>query len=130
MQLGQLHQIEAELEELGYRILAVSPDRSEKLQESVGKNDLKYQLISDSKMELSQGFGLAYKVDDAMQKVLEGYGIDIEAASGEKHRLLPVPGVFLIGKDGIVDFSYVNPDYSVRLSSDVILAAAKANATE
>jgi hypothetical protein len=51
---------------------------------------------------------------------------NLEAASGEKHHLLPVPSVFIVGREGMIGFTYVNPDYKVRIDSDVLLAAAKA----
>lgn len=42
--------------------------------------------------------------------------------------MLPVPGVFLIDAAGRVSFSYVNPDYRVRIPAAVVLAAARASA--
>jgi peroxiredoxin len=125
VQLGQLQKIEDELLNLGYKILAISPDRPEKLRESVEKNELKYVLLSDAKMEAAKAFGLAFRVDAAGYQRLSGFGIDLEDASGEKHHLLPVPAVFLIGKDGIIQFQYANPNYKVRLTPEVLLAAAK-----
>lgn len=125
MQLGQLQKIEDELLALGYRILAISPDLPENLRASVDKNSLSYVLLSDSKMEAAKAFGLAFRVDDQGYERLSGYGIDLEAASGEKHHLLPVPAVYLVGKDGIVQFQYANPNYRVRLTPEVLLAAAK-----
>jgi peroxiredoxin len=97
----------------------------DKLEASLDKNELGYTLLSDSKMEAARAFGIAFQVDDAMFETLKGYGIDIEADSGEKHRQLPVPAVFLIGDKGI-EFQYVNPNYRVRLAPEVLLAAAEA----
>lgn len=56
----------------------------------------------------------------------KGYGIDLEAASGEKHHMLPVPAVFIVGTGGIIDFVYANPGYKTRLAPEVLLAAARA----
>ncbi len=42
-------------------------------------------------MEAAKAFGLAYKVDEATLKSLEGYGIDLKENSGEHHEMLPVP---------------------------------------
>ena len=39
---------------------------------------------------------------------------------------MKVPAVFVVGRDAAVKFSYVNPDYKVRLDPEVLLAAAKA----
>ena len=37
---------------------------------------------------------------------------------------------YVIGTDGVIQFSYVHPVYSVRLDMEVLLAAAKAAASE
>jgi hypothetical protein len=40
--------------------------------------------------------------------------------------VLPAPSTFLAGVDGVVRFQYTNPGFTVRLSPNVLLAAAKA----
>lgn len=126
-QLSGLQSIEGDLKKLGYRLVAVSPDRAEELKKSLGKNKLTYQVLSDSPMDAAKAFGVAFKVDDGVLTKYKGFGIDLEAASGEKHHYLPVPSVFLIGADGVVTFRSFNPDYKVRLSSEALLAAARQN---
>lgn len=125
LHLGQLQKIEAELIKIGYQIIAISPDTPEKLRQSIEKHKLNYLLLSDSKMTAACSFGIAFKVDKKAIKKYKGYGIDLESASGEKHHLLPVPAVFIVGTDSIIKFEYVNPDYKVRLGPDLLLAAAK-----
>ncbi len=122
--LEELQTIDADLKELGYDILALSPDKPEVLKAFMGDHDFNYTVYSDSAHGAGLGFGVAYHVDDKMDRMLKGYKIDLEKASGNNHRYLPVPAVFLV-KDGVVEFSYLNPDYKKRLSGDVILAAAK-----
>lgn len=78
-------------------------------------------------MAAASAYGIAYTVDDVGNAKLKSFGIDLEAASGEKHHQLPVPSVFIYN-DGRMTFQYVNPDYQVRASGDVILAAARAAA--
>ena len=124
-QMSQLKEIESGILELGYQVIAVSPDRAEKLNETLDKYGLKYTLLSDSKMIAAQAFGLAFRVS---QETLDRYkriNIDLDDASGENHHLLPVPAVFIVGQDGIIRVEYVNPNYKVRIDPDVILAAAK-----
>ncbi|HRN25423.1 MAG: hypothetical protein IT276_02225 [Ignavibacteriaceae bacterium] len=43
----------------------------------------------------------------------------------KKYVLLPVPAVFIVDQDAIIQFEYVNPDYKVRLDKDVLLKAAE-----
>ncbi len=111
--------------QLGYQIIAASADRAEKLSDSIEEQGLKYEVVSDSSQEAAAAFGLAFQVDDETLKRYKGFGIDLNQASGYGHNVLPVPGVFLIGTDGVIDFSYVNPDYRVRLESSIVLAAAE-----
>ena len=125
--LGQLQELDPQLRELGYRIVAVSPDRQEKMAESLDKTKMTYTLLSDSSMEAAKAFGLAFELDAETLEKLDSYNIDIEEASGEKHHMLPVPAVFLVGTDGVIDFVYANPDYKVRIDPEVLLAEAKAN---
>jgi peroxiredoxin len=129
--LGQLQSIESDLIKLGFQVIAISPDRPAILREPAQKEGLQYLLLSDADMSAVKSLGIAFKVDDAtVHKYKTSYGIDLERDSGQKHHLLPVPSVFIVGKDGTVQFAYVNPDYKVRLEPDVLLAAAKAVARE
>lgn len=125
LQLGQLRLIEPQLVELGYQLVAISPDRVEKLQETSAKNNLNYLLLSDSSANAAINFGIAFQVDSPTVESYKQYGIDLEKFAGEKHHILPVPSVFIVDTTGKIKFQYVNPDYKTRLSSDVILAAAK-----
>ena len=123
--LAALKTVENELIDLGYRILAVSPDRPEKLQTSTAKHDLKYVLLSDSKMELTQSLGLAFQLSDGEVAKLKGYGMDLEESSGENHHLLPVPAIFIVNEQGQILYRYFNPDYKTRLDNKDLLKAAR-----
>lgn len=119
--LAALGQVESQLLEKGYQIIAISPDNVKNVGES--SSEFNYTLYSDSEMEVASAFGLAFKVDARMRKKLESYNIDIESASSQKHHLLPVPAVYIVGKDGIIKFRHFNPDYKKRLSAEDILEA-------
>ena len=69
--------------------------------------------------------GLAYQLDAATLEAYRGYGIDLEAASGRDHHSLPVPAMLVYDPRGVLRFSYVNPDHTVRLPIDVLLAIRK-----
>ena len=118
--------IAPKLIDLGYQIIAISPDLPEKLRPSLEKNKLGYVLLSDSKMVASRAFGIAFKLDDEMLERFKKFGIDLEEASGETHHLLPVPSVFLVSEQGRIVFEHVDPSYKVRVDPDVLLAAAEA----
>jgi len=113
------------LKNLGVQLLAISPDQPSKLKETMDKHKMGFQLSSDSDMAGARSFRVAYKLDDATLAELKKYNIDVEEASGQKHHMLPVPAVFLVATNGLIQFEYVNPDYKVRLDPELLLAAAR-----
>ena len=123
--MGQLREIESKLTGLGYQIVIISPDRPEKIQEFMAKNEYDYTLWSDSDLKAARALGVAYQVSDKTVETLESYNIDIEDASGKTHHLLPVPSIFIVDTEGVIQFEYVNPDYRVRIDSKTLLAAAE-----
>ncbi len=126
VQLSDLRLITQDAEALGYRILAISPDRPAELKRTLGKDKLDYTLLSDSKADALRAFGIGYRLDDATYAQYKTYGIDLEQASGAAHHALPVPSVFIVDGQGVLQFSYSHPDYKVRVPGSVVLAAAKA----
>lgn len=124
--LGELSEIEDELTAAGAQILALSPDQPSKLHDAPKrKAEPNYQLLSDHSMKAADAFGIGYEVDEKTYNALLGYKIDLEAASGETHRRLPHPAVFVASPDGTIHFAYVNADYKTRLEPAKILAVGK-----
>ncbi|MDR8393285.1 AhpC/TSA family protein [Aliifodinibius sp. S!AR15-10] len=123
--MAELQQAQSKLTEMGYRILAISPDSPEYLQKSVSEHNLGYTLLSDSPMEVTSAFGLAYKVDQETVDRYKENGLDLANRSGYDHYLLPVPAVFLVDTNGMIRFQYVNPDYTTRINKNVLLTAAE-----
>ncbi len=124
-QLSGLSEVEEEIKEEGFQIIAVSPDNAEHLQKTVDKEELNYTLLSDAKMELARKMGIAFKMDKKTLKKYKLFGINLEKASGESHFQLPAPAVFILDKEGVIRMSYVNPNYKVRLNANVLLTVIK-----
>ena len=125
--LAALGEIEPELLKLGYQVLAISPDEAPGLRTAAGKNHLNYRLLSDRAMHASAAFGLAFRVDAATAEKYRGYKIDLPPVPGEPAaRWLPVPAVYVVGRDGVVKFVHTDPDYKARLAPDDVLKAARA----
>lgn len=124
--LAALQEIEEDLLELGFQIIAVSPDQPEALQPTMDKNELNYRLLSDREMKAASAYGVAFVVPEDIRIKYEEYGIDLAAVPGNPAaKWLPVPAIFLIDADGVVRFVHTNPDYKIRLDPDEILDAAE-----
>lgn len=125
--LAALAGIEKDLADAGFQLLAISTDQPSKLREKPENGALGYQLLSDSRMIAAKAFGIAFQVpDELVAKYKSGFGIDLEAASGQTHHLLPHPAVYVVDQKGVIRFAHVNEDYKVRLEPEKVLEAARA----
>ena len=125
LQLSQLNGIDKELVALGYQVVAISPDAPEKIKETLDKEKLGYSIYSDSGLAAIKAFGIGFRVPDETVEKYRGYGISLAQAPGEADSVLPVPSVFVIDAAGVIQFVYVNPDYRIRMSSELLLTAAR-----
>lgn len=125
-QLQSLAGIEDDLDKAGVQLLAISMDQPAKLKATPDRDKLHYRLLSDSDAAAATAFGIAFKVDDKTVEKYKGYGINLDAASGNDHHILPHPAVFIANTNGVIRFAHVNPDYKVRLEPAKILEAARA----
>ncbi|RZF95400.1 AhpC/TSA family protein [Pseudoalteromonas sp. N1230-9] len=124
-QLASVQKIEKQLASLNAQIIAISPDSPEKLAESKISSP-NYQLLSDDSLALSQQLGLAFYLDDKTAKIYRNkLGVNFVSLDGEAKVALPVPAVFVVDTKGLIHFQYANPNYKVRLTEDLLLAAVK-----
>lgn len=124
--LSALAEIEKDLLAAGFQLLAISTDQPSKLREKPNYRALSYRLLSDSDMAAAKAFGIAFEVPAELVTKYKGeYGIDLEAASGRDHHLLPHPAVYVVDREGVIRFAHVNEDYKVRLEPAKVLDVAR-----
>lgn len=125
-QLAELQESQQELLDMDYQILAISADAPDALQTTSSKHQLGYQLLSDVGMQASDAFGLAFYLD---AKTAERYESRFTMSAKHDGRLwLPVPAVYVVGKDGKIAFAHTDPNYRKRLPVKDLIAAAKQSA--
>jgi len=120
--LASLKEIAGELEGMGVKLVAVSPDKPAYLKEAKKKAELDFDLYSDSKLDLAKAVGVAFQLDE---KTAKRYKKHLVESTGHDTGQLPIPAVFLTDENGKFTYVFSNPDYKVRLSNEDLLAAVK-----
>jgi peroxiredoxin len=118
--LSALQEAEEAIKAKGYKIVAITPDHFSQIPKTINKKELGYELYSDNVLELANQFGIAYKMDENTIKNYDKWQLNVDTWQQSDQYMLPVPAVFII-KDGIITFSYVNPDYKTRLSANTLI---------
>ncbi len=122
----QLHAYEAilpQIKELGATLVAVSPQTPDNSLSTAEKLALDFEVLSDLNSTVIRRYGLVYTVDAENRKILAGFGNDLRAVNGNDKWELPVPGTFVIDRDGIVRLAFVEPDYTKRLEPALLIKA-------
>lgn len=119
LHLAALAEAEKELLDLGYQIVAISPDSPKNLKETEEKDKVNYLLLSDGNGELAKAMGIAFQAPEKYKTILA------KGSDGLNSDFLPIPSVFILNLEGVIDFEHITPDYKHRISNDLLIAAAK-----
>lgn len=125
LELQSYQQKKGEFEAAGATIIALSPDSYKEIEKTRRKYKLDYLVVSDRNNLLARRMGLAFKVDDKTLARYQSFGIDLEASQGNKNNELPMPGTYVIGKNGVIEYAFIDPDYTKRAEPSEVLKVVK-----
>ncbi|MGO4771084.1 peroxiredoxin-like family protein [Flavobacterium sp. W22_SRS_FK3] len=117
--LSALAESEKQILDLGYQIIAISPDAPENLKITEEKDKVKYILLSDSKGELIKTVGLAFEAPENYKSVINVH------SNGDNTGFLPVPAVFVVNTDSEIVFEYISPDFKHRITAELLISVLK-----
>lgn len=112
-------------QELGAQLVAVSPQTADHSLAVATKNELTFEVLNDRNNNVAREYGLVFKVGEDLRPHLSGLGADVPTFDGEDSWELPIPGVYVIGQDGLVRLAHVDPDFRNRPEPEQLLAALR-----
>lgn len=115
-----------EIEDLGAKLVAITPETPDKSLSAKEKNDLSFEVLSDQGNAVARAFGLVFRVNDEVNTLYREFGIDLEATNGDESHELPIPATFVIDRDGTIIKAYVDADYTKRLEPGEIVKSLRA----
>ena len=123
--LRQLRESVPALQEMGYQLLAISPDKPEQLRDMDKDANLGYQLLSDENVAVGEAFGLRFKLTQRyIDHVVSVQGPEKDLGKQNMGYML-TPGAFVLDTNGVIKFAYVNNNYTVRVGQQALLDAAR-----
>ncbi|CAN5129553.1 hypothetical protein BH10PSE4_BH10PSE4_05180 [soil metagenome] len=114
------------LKALGVPLVAVSPQVPERLVEIRTRHALSFKVASDTDNALGRRFGVLFTADAASQAAQRARGGSIGETTGTGTWELPQPTVVVIGRDHVVKFVDVSPDWLVRTEAEPVIGAVRA----
>jgi peroxiredoxin len=114
MEMQALQEALPSFEALGASLVAISPQNSVNSRKSVRTNGLGFPILSDTKNDVAAAFGLRFSLPDYLVALYKTLKNDLPAFNGDPSWTLPMPARYVIGQDGTILYSEVNPDYTHR----------------
>ena len=99
----------------GVAVIAVSPERAENISKTIAKTKASYSILHDEGLAIMKRYDVSFTVDSLTVTKYKAAGIDFNAANGSGNGTnLPVPAIYIIGKDQKITYRYFNADYRRR----------------
>ena len=110
-----------QIRSLGATLIAISPQTPDGSLTTAETKELAFPVLSDTGNGVARQYGLVFRVSTALEATHQAFGIDLARSNGDTSNELPVPGTFIIGRDGRIAFAFVDSDYRVRLEPAELL---------
>jgi peroxiredoxin len=125
LEFRMLHACLPQIRSTGATLVAISPELPAVTTATVEKNDLQFDVLSDTGNHVARRYGLIMQVDHELRPLYLKWGFDIPAANGDDSYELPVPATYVIDTGGIIRAAYINKDYTSRMEAVDIIKALK-----
>jgi len=106
----------------GARLMAITPEKPEFISKTIEKTKASYPLLYDKEMKIMKAYAVAFEVDEKTVSRYKNADIDLATANGQKDKIyLPITAVYIINKEGTINYRYFDSDYKKRASVKDIL---------
>ena len=122
--LGQIQDSLQMIEERGVKVIAVSPEKPEYLDEMADKTGAEFTLLYDEGYIISNAFDVTFKPKTLQLFTYNNFlGAKLKETHSDDSQRLPIPATYLIGQDGKIAWRQFDADYKNRSSVKEILGA-------
>jgi peroxiredoxin len=124
-ELQALEEALPEMTAAGASLVAISPESAANSRKSIRQNELSFPILTDLGNEVAHAFGLRFKLPEELVAIYKGFGNDLAIVNGEPSWTLPMPGRYVVAKDGLVVYAEVNADYTKRPEPSEMMPALR-----
>lgn len=94
--------------------MVLSPQQAKYSKQVAKKNQLTYSVLTDTGNQVAKQFGLVHSLPNNLRELYTKFGLDLVRFNGDEKWQLPLPGRFILDRQGTVIHRDVHPDYTKR----------------
>lgn len=125
LELKALQDILGDLKALNASLIAISPQTPDASLSTKEKNALEFEVLSDWDNTIAKEFGLVFSLDKKLRPIYESFGIDVPGSNDDDSYELPMPATYILNKEGVIIYTFIDEDYTKRLEPQIILDVIK-----
>lgn len=125
LELNAYQMLLQDINGLGASLVAISPQTPDNSLSTAEKSELKFQVLSDVGNKVAGQFGLVFQLPAELRELYNNFGIVLPKFNGDESWELPMPGTYVIDKDGTVAYAFADADYTKRAEPDEVIAKLK-----
>jgi peroxiredoxin len=113
--LSELEKDLQKIKDAGAQLIAISPEKPEKLQLTQDKTKASYTLLHDKDYKIADQFDVKFR-PNAMTRTTYNtvLGADLKSAHSDDSQQLPIPATYIIDTNGKIVWRQFDPDYKNR----------------
>ncbi len=113
-----------EIRGAGASLVAISPETPDNSLSTAEKNHLDFEVLSDRGNKAAHAFGVAYKLPRVVAEQFKGR-LDLAKYNGDDSGELPLGATYVIDREGIIRYAFVDADYRKRAEPSDVLSALR-----
>jgi len=127
LQLRALQAKLGEIHALGATLVAISPQVPDGSLTKDEISEMDFTVLSDQDANVASQYGVAWEVPEfLMEHMRVDRQLDFEKINNGNSTILPIPATFVLDKNGVVTWRFVDVDYRTRSEPEDIIIALKA----
>lgn len=123
LELKALQEILPQIKEKGASLIAITPETPDNSLNTIEKNNLEFEVLTDKDNKTASKFNLTYKLPKELLDIYLNFGINLEKSNNNQLGELPIAATYVVDTKGTIIFDYIKEDYKLRASTEAIIAS-------
>lgn len=122
-----LHYLQDKLPEIkteGATLLALTPELPDNSLNTSEKNNLEFSVLSDVGNVIGKNYGVVFELTPEVATIYNN-GFGLNEKNGDASNQLPLAATYVIDTNGIIQYAFLDADYTKRAEVSEIIAALR-----
>ena len=124
--VNALVRVHSKIAEAKGQVIAIMPDRQPFANEFKREASSPFPVLIDMDNGYALSLNLAIWIGPDLERLLKSYGRALPDYQGNDSWMLPIPATFVVGRDGIIQARFTDPDFRRRMTVEELINALKA----